>query len=87
MERYISEGNIIRRWKNISSTKTQLQITKISLQHISQFQFETKKKLDSAIMSVKYAKDQPAGFTNRIERVAIVGVSRAPHLYSAAHIG
>ncbi|KAM0457386.1 hypothetical protein ACHAPV_003298 [Trichoderma viride] len=24
-------------------------------------------------MSVKYAKDQPAGFTNRIERVAIVG--------------
>lgn len=26
-------------------------------------------------MSQKYAKDQPAGFTNRIERVAIVGVS------------
>ncbi|GFP57850.1 phenylcoumaran benzylic ether reductase TP7 [Trichoderma asperellum] len=24
-------------------------------------------------MSIKYAKDQPAGFTNRIERVAIVG--------------
>jgi len=27
------------------------------------------------IMAAKYAKDQPAGFTNRIERVAIVGVS------------
>lgn len=26
-------------------------------------------------MAQKYAKDQPAGFTNRIERVAIVGVS------------
>jgi len=25
----------------------------------------------------KYAKDQPAGFSNRIERVAIVGVSPA----------
>jgi hypothetical protein len=24
----------------------------------------------------KYAKDQPAGFTNRIEKVAIVGVSQ-----------
>jgi hypothetical protein len=31
-------------------------------------------------MATKYAKDQPAGFTNRIERVAIVGVS----LFSAA---
>lgn len=27
-------------------------------------------------MSTKYANDQPAGFTNRIENVAIVGVSR-----------
>ena len=27
-------------------------------------------------MAQKYAKDQPAGFTNRIEKVAIVGVSR-----------
>lgn len=35
-------------------------------------------------MSIKYAKDQPAGFTNRIERVAIVGVSLAAHLCSAA---
>jgi hypothetical protein len=26
-------------------------------------------------MAQKYAKDQPEGFTNRIERVAIVGVS------------
>ncbi|OJJ88368.1 uncharacterized protein ASPGLDRAFT_700642 [Aspergillus glaucus CBS 516.65] len=26
----------------------------------------------------KYAKDQPAGFTNRIEKVAIVGVSQLP---------
>jgi hypothetical protein len=25
-------------------------------------------------MTQKYAKDRPAGFTNRIERVAIVGV-------------
>jgi hypothetical protein len=25
-------------------------------------------------MATKYAKGQPAGFTNRIERVAIVGV-------------
>lgn len=33
----------------------------------------TKKKI--AIMSIKYAKDQPAGFTNRIENVAIIGVS------------
>jgi len=24
---------------------------------------------------VRYAKDQPAGFTNRIEKVAVVGVS------------
>jgi hypothetical protein len=24
----------------------------------------------------RYAKDQPTGFTNRIERVAIAGVSR-----------
>ena len=29
-------------------------------------------------MAQKYAKDQPAGFTNRIERVAIVGVSPPP---------
>lgn len=28
-------------------------------------------------MSIKYAKDQPAGFTNRIENVAIIGVSLA----------
>lgn len=26
-------------------------------------------------MATKYAKDQPEGFANRIERVAIVGVS------------
>lgn len=25
-------------------------------------------------MPVQYAKDQPAGFTNHIERVAIIGV-------------
>lgn len=30
----------------------------------------------------KFAKDQPAGFTNRIERVAIVGVSLQPHAFS-----
>lgn len=29
-------------------------------------------------MAQKYAKDQPAGFTNRIEKVAIVGVSDLP---------
>jgi hypothetical protein len=29
-------------------------------------------------MAPKYAKDQPAGFTNRIEKVAIVGVSLRP---------
>jgi hypothetical protein len=29
----------------------------------------------TAKMAQKYAKDQPPGFTNRIERVAIVGVS------------
>jgi hypothetical protein len=27
-------------------------------------------------MAVGYAKDQPEGFTNRIEKVAIVGVGR-----------
>lgn len=27
-------------------------------------------------MATEYAKDQPPGFTNRIERVAIVGVSQ-----------
>ena len=27
-------------------------------------------------MAPKYAKDMPVGFTNRIERVAIVGVSQ-----------
>jgi len=27
-------------------------------------------------MARNYAKDQPAGFTNRIEKVAIVGVSQ-----------
>lgn len=26
-------------------------------------------------MSAQYAKDQPAGFTNQLERIAIVGVS------------
>jgi hypothetical protein len=31
-------------------------------------------------MAQKYAKDQPAGFTNRIEKVAIVGVSKFNHL-------
>jgi hypothetical protein len=30
-------------------------------------------------MAQKYAKDQPAGFTNRIEKVAIVGVSQHSH--------
>jgi hypothetical protein len=30
----------------------------------------------------KYAKDQPSGFTNRIERVAIVGVRLFPSLNS-----
>lgn len=29
-------------------------------------------------MTARYAKDQPAGFTNRIEKVAIVGVSQLP---------
>lgn len=28
-------------------------------------------------MSARYAKDQPAGFSNRIEKVAVVGVSQA----------
>jgi hypothetical protein len=28
-------------------------------------------------MALKYAKDAPIGYTNRIERVAIVGVSFA----------
>lgn len=31
-------------------------------------------------MSPKYAKDRPAGFTNRIEKVAIVGVSASSAL-------
>lgn len=31
-------------------------------------------------MAVAYAKDQPEGFTNRIENVAIVGVRRSLHL-------
>jgi hypothetical protein len=30
-------------------------------------------------MTQKYAKDQPAGFTNRVEKVAIVGVSQLNH--------
>lgn len=30
-------------------------------------------------MARKYAKDQPEGFTNSIERVAIVGVSNSTH--------
>lgn len=30
-------------------------------------------------MPVRYAQDQPEGFTNRIENVAIVGVCRSPH--------
>lgn len=34
----------------------------------------------ASAMAPKYAKDQPAGFTNRIERVAIVGVSYSPTL-------
>lgn len=29
-------------------------------------------------MALKYARDQPAGFINRIEKVAIVGVSAGP---------
>lgn len=29
-------------------------------------------------MAQKYARDQPSGFTNRIERVAIVGVGLHP---------
>lgn len=32
-------------------------------------------------MSIKYAKDQPAGFSNSIEKVAIVGVRLATNLY------
>jgi hypothetical protein len=35
----------------------------------------TQQRFQEFTMSIKYAKDQPAGFTNRIERVAIVGVS------------
>jgi hypothetical protein len=30
-------------------------------------------------MAVGYAKDQPEGFTNRIENVAIIGVRRSLH--------
>lgn len=33
-------------------------------------------------MAPKYAKDQPAGFTNKIENVAIVGVSSPSSLFS-----
>lgn len=40
----------------------------------------------------QYAKDQPAGFTNRIEKVAIVGVSQScshpypqPYNYTAKY--
>jgi len=33
-------------------------------------------------MAQKYAKDQPAGFTNLIEKVAIVGVSTASFFIS-----
>lgn len=38
-------------------------------------------------MSPKYAKDQPAGFTNRIEKVAIVGVSTTLSPYEQARNG
>lgn len=37
-------------------------------------------------MAPKYAKDQPAGFVNRIERVAIVGVSRQPTSNTISHL-
>jgi len=35
-------------------------------------------------MAQKYAKDQPAGFTNRIEKVVIVGASLVPITFIAA---
>jgi hypothetical protein len=34
-------------------------------------------------MTQQYAKDQPSGFTNRIERVAIVGVSVGSEIVSS----
>lgn len=37
-------------------------------------------------MASQYAKDQPAGFTNRIERVAIVGVSGQVGTYITKHL-
>lgn len=33
---------------------------------------------DPTISMVRYAKDQPQGFTNRIEKVAVVGVGPQP---------
>lgn len=35
-------------------------------------------------MTAKYAKDQPDGFTNRIERITIVGVSY--HTSQSEHV-
>lgn len=37
-------------------------------------------------MAQQYAKNQPAGFTNRIERVAIVGVSQTELLITISPI-
>lgn len=35
----------------------------------------TRRFLHTTMAAVQYAKDQPAGFKNRIEKVAIIGVS------------
>lgn len=37
-------------------------------------------------MAPKYAKDQPGDFVNRIEKVAIVGVSHQPTLSTYTYL-
>ena len=49
---------------------------------IQNIQLSDPPSLTTIAMAQKYAKDEPAGFTNRIERVALVGVSLPQHLYS-----
>jgi len=38
-------------------------------------------------MAQEYAGKQPQGFKNRIEKVAIVGVSCYPRSYEVSHLG
>ncbi|PSR97053.1 putative oxidoreductase CipA [Coniella lustricola] len=67
------EGVRLHNHQEYSSQHRFLDFTQYKLSTLSSLHRETFPQTRDHIMSLKYAKDQPAGFNNHVEKVAIVG--------------